>query len=620
MVNPRPTKPNVWTTDGRFDFCAGDSIALQAESIGAAAYRWVLDETVTAVTEGAYILSDLTPGTHSITVTAFSANECTSDTTTVIVTVHTVPASPTLTPAGDLVFCEGTAGSVTLTASAVAGAVSYEWYRNGSLLEGVTSTTYFTSVAGVYVVRALNAIGCASPLSAPVSVVTLSLPTTPVLSLFGVPEFCEGASALLQTHARDAATYTWLLNGEAIEGEGSSLLEVTESGSYTVAVVSSDDCPAPPLRSEAVVITVHPKPGQPTITFSPPGNEICAGESRTLQATPEADATYNWHKDGVQVQEGAPAAFTVTEAGFYQVETVSDKGCVSAISVPAELKVNPVPATPVITGETIACAGEPLVLEAASAGASTYVWYRNGVEIQRDLSPAYTEDTRVAANTLYEYTVQTISADLCESTLSAGKQVTIEVYPVAPVIGGDPTVRATRGSSYTFEVVTPDSNLQYQWLFAPKPTPRHRAGDPAELPGGQGLTLPLPNIQLTDAGVYYVIAITPKAGCLTKSDAAELQVLDDIKVGNIVTPNGDGENDRLFIEGLDSYKSHDLHIVNRYGNEVYSTSNYPAAASEQARSGWAGSNLPDGVYFYSIVLTDDDDTIVKRTGYITLKH
>ncbi|MDR0667437.1 MAG: choice-of-anchor J domain-containing protein, partial [Prevotellaceae bacterium] len=46
-VNPRPTKPNVWTTDGRLAFCAGDSLTLQAESIGAAHYRWVLDETLT---------------------------------------------------------------------------------------------------------------------------------------------------------------------------------------------------------------------------------------------------------------------------------------------------------------------------------------------------------------------------------------------------------------------------------------------------------------------------------------------------------------------------------------------------------------------------------------------
>ncbi|MDR0667100.1 MAG: choice-of-anchor J domain-containing protein, partial [Prevotellaceae bacterium] len=47
VVNPRPTKPNVWTTDGRLAFCAGDSLTLQAESIGAAHYRWVLDETLT---------------------------------------------------------------------------------------------------------------------------------------------------------------------------------------------------------------------------------------------------------------------------------------------------------------------------------------------------------------------------------------------------------------------------------------------------------------------------------------------------------------------------------------------------------------------------------------------
>ncbi|MDR0729419.1 MAG: choice-of-anchor J domain-containing protein, partial [Prevotellaceae bacterium] len=99
VVNPRPTKPNVWTTSGRLDFCEGDSVTLKAESINAAEYRWLIDGTVSVITSGQYTTPvTLTPGMHSITVTAFSADECISDTTTITVTVHAVPSVPTLTP------------------------------------------------------------------------------------------------------------------------------------------------------------------------------------------------------------------------------------------------------------------------------------------------------------------------------------------------------------------------------------------------------------------------------------------------------------------------------------------------------------------------------------------
>ncbi|MDR2361155.1 MAG: choice-of-anchor J domain-containing protein, partial [Prevotellaceae bacterium] len=129
IVLPRPTKPNVWITNGTLAFCTGDSIIVRAESTGAVNYQWVLDESITVITEGIYTPINLAAGTHSITVTAFSADECTSDTTTITVTVYAVPATPTITPAGELFFCEGAAGSVTLTAGTVTGAESYEWYK-----------------------------------------------------------------------------------------------------------------------------------------------------------------------------------------------------------------------------------------------------------------------------------------------------------------------------------------------------------------------------------------------------------------------------------------------------------------------------------------------------------
>jgi gliding motility-associated-like protein len=119
------------------------------------------------------------------------------------------------------------------------------------------------------------------------------------------------------------------------------------------------------------------------------------------------------------------------------------------------------------------------------------------------------------------------------------------------------------------------------------------------------------------AGNYMVIAINTVGGCFTASDnTIQLEVFNQAEIANVLTPDGDGQNDYFSVEGLDTYASNELRIVNRQGNEVYRKKNYRA----DAENGWQGVNLPDGVYFYSLTLEDWNGNKEVRTGYIHLKH
>jgi gliding motility-associated-like protein/uncharacterized repeat protein (TIGR01451 family) len=84
-----------------------------------------------------------------------------------------------------------------------------------------------------------------------------------------------------------------------------------------------------------------------------------------------------------------------------------------------------------------------------------------------------------------------------------------------------------------------------------------------------------------------------------------------IIVYNGISPNYDGHNDELIIEGLDSFEKHQIHIYNRWGNEVFSSSNY--------QNNWDGTfegkALPDGTYFYLVKLNDE----ITITGYIQIQ-
>ena len=77
-----------------------------------------------------------------------------------------------------------------------------------------------------------------------------------------------------------------------------------------------------------------------------------------------------------------------------------------------------------------------------------------------------------------------------------------------------------------------------------------------------------------------------------------------VEVNQLVTPNGDGKNDFLFIEGLEIVNSSKLQIFNRWGVKVYDGTNYNNVNNvfdgrSRGRSTLSVEDyLPSGIYFY----------------------
>lgn len=73
-------------------------------------------------------------------------------------------------------------------------------------------------------------------------------------------------------------------------------------------------------------------------------------------------------------------------------------------------------------------------------------------------------------------------------------------------------------------------------------------------------------------------------------------------VTNVVTPNGDGENDNFVVLGLSGPAK--LIVYNRWGAAVYISDDY--------QSNWGGANVSSGIYFYQLELEDGE----VRNGWI----
>lgn len=85
-----------------------------------------------------------------------------------------------------------------------------------------------------------------------------------------------------------------------------------------------------------------------------------------------------------------------------------------------------------------------------------------------------------------------------------------------------------------------------------------------------------------------------------------------------MTPNGDGKNDVLVLEGLEKSPNNNIQIFNRYGVMVYSMANYQNSfdgTSNRQSVINRNARLESGIYFYIITL---NDLRQKHQGYLYL--
>jgi|GEM_PF-4341943 len=94
----------------------------------------------------------------------------------------------------------------------------------------------------------------------------------------------------------------------------------------------------------------------------------------------------------------------------------------------------------------------------------------------------------------------------------------------------------------------------------------------------------------------------------------------EIVVPDAFTPDGDGVNDVLVIEGIEHYPDNEMIIFNRWGTEVYRSAGYSNQWDGKINvgSGLEGSELPTGTYFY--ILDTKDKVLGVLKGYIYLQR
>ncbi|ALU27604.1 MULTISPECIES: gliding motility-associated C-terminal domain-containing protein [Myroides] len=103
----------------------------------------------------------------------------------------------------------------------------------------------------------------------------------------------------------------------------------------------------------------------------------------------------------------------------------------------------------------------------------------------------------------------------------------------------------------------------------------------------------------------------------------------DVVIYNLVTPNGDGENDFFLIDNINRFPNNKVEIYNRWGVKVYETSNYDSnnnvfrGYSDGRVTVNSGEKLPTGTYYYVISYeyrNASEAHTIRKSGYLHLDN
>ncbi|RAJ05494.1 gliding motility-associated-like protein [Chitinophaga skermanii] len=167
---------------------------------------------------------------------------------------------------------------------------------------------------------------------------------------------------------------------------------------------------------------------------------------------------------------------------------------------------------------------------------------------------------------------------------------------------GQPTITSDKGlqvSKGDLVQLTATGGTSYSWT--------------ADIPSSiiNGSRSAIATVRPQEKTVFTVTA-SNKEGC-TAQQSITLDVVSDYKVDatNVMTPNGDGVNDRFVIKNIDSYPNNELKIFDRAGRLIYNKRSY----ANEWNGTLSGQPLDEGTYYY---ILDFGPGLPKVKGFITI--
>jgi len=90
---------------------------------------------------------------------------------------------------------------------------------------------------------------------------------------------------------------------------------------------------------------------------------------------------------------------------------------------------------------------------------------------------------------------------------------------------------------------------------------------------------------------------------------------DCIIVHNVITPNGDGLNDKFIIECIENFPDNSVQIFTRWGDVIRKFERYDNKSVVWDGTNDKGEPMPDGTYYYILNIKNQ----TSRTGWVFVR-
>ena len=401
-VSNSTSVPTISATASTTQVCGSTIVTLTAASTYGGptpGYQWYLNGTAInsgAAMQATYVTTTLQPG-DSIWARLISSQVCVSPNVVYSNHIHITQSTytPSVSISGNNQVCDGQ--SDTLHAVPVNGgtAPTYQWYKNGVLVSGVTGATYVLSnfagqLDSIAVVMTSNA-ACVSPATATSGIFlahsnTLLVPS--VTATASTTQICGSTPDTLTANIGNGGwspSYQWYKNGVAITGATqsqyiTSSLLITDSV-WVVATSSYACVTAHSVTSNHLHFTLSGS--TPSVTVSGT-TSFCSNTltTDTFRATPTLGGTaptYVWYKNGVVQTSATGATYVATSfanGDSIWVVMTSNSPCASpttATSAHLHLTITS-SALMTIGSNSPVASGATISLTSSASGATSYSW------------------------------------------------------------------------------------------------------------------------------------------------------------------------------------------------------------------------------------------------------
>ncbi|MGI4835875.1 MAG: gliding motility-associated C-terminal domain-containing protein [Janthinobacterium lividum] len=624
-VNPAPAAEAIVGATSVCPTVAG--IAYAILNPANPSYQWTVTGGTLASGQGtaAITVNWGAAGTGLVSVVGTNSLGCQSAPSTLPVLINQV--LQTVKPSGPTSVCQAD-GPYAYATLAVNGS-SFAWQLFGSAAGTLTSTGNTTSisfsapgVAKLVVTQTSNPAGGICRGASDTLYITVKPSPATTLAIQGPDRFCVNSGA--QTYSLGGAagsTYVFTLGGAALANAGGvvTIPASTAVGTYTLTAreTNSGGC-AGPLYTRT--FTVDPRPGAVVIS----GPRFVCPAARTLTyavANAVSTSTFQWAVTGGTITAGQGTATitvnfptTLAASATVSVTETSQFGCggaaVTATVVPdnaqaPQLTLASVVATDntkvTLTFSVAGAAATPnLVQVLRRAAGSTGAYAPVGTVAAT--ATTYVDATAQAAQTAYQYSLALTNGcgDLLPGTTP---QTTVLLRAVA--VPGNPSTPRDQGASNlswtAYDGFAVANYLVYKQLdaggYALVATLGGSVLSYTSANGGQGFDQCFRVVAVSAAGT--------SAALQSNSNTACVEFTNGLAFYNIITPNNDGQNDKLEILNVQLYPGNTMQIFNRWGRQVYSTTNYNNDSNY-----WGGNDpgIAPGVYYYLFKLPSGSTT------------